>query len=33
MKLIHCADLHVFDFKNTHTDYFPLMDAEWNCHE
>lgn len=30
---IHCADLHVFDFKNTHTDYFPLVDAEWNGNE
>ncbi len=27
---IHCADLHVFDFKNTNTNYFPLGDAQWN---
>lgn len=26
---IHCADLHVFDFKNTNTNYFPLGDAQW----
>lgn len=28
---IHCADLRVFDFKHTHTDYFPLADAAWTC--
>ena len=27
---IHCADLHVFDFKFTNTSYFPLADATWN---
>ena len=27
---IHCADLHVFDFKYTNTNYFPLTDATWN---
>lgn len=27
---IHCADLNVFDFKNTNTNYFPLGDAQWN---
>lgn len=26
---IHCADLHVFDFKHTNTAYFPLQDANW----
>ncbi len=26
---IHCADLRVFDFENTHTDYFPLGDPDW----
>ena len=26
---IHCADLHVFDFKFTNTGYFPLADATW----
>ena len=26
---IHCADLKVFDFKNTHTDYFPLGNPDW----
>lgn len=26
---IHCADLHVFDFKFTNTSYFPLADATW----
>lgn len=26
---IHCADLHVFDFKFTNTGYFPLADARW----
>jgi len=26
---IHCADLHVFDFKYTNTNYFPLADARW----
>ncbi len=26
---IHCADLHVFDFKFTNTGYFPLADAQW----
>ena len=25
---IHCADLHVFDFKFTNTGYFPLADAK-----
>ena len=27
---IHCADLTVFDFKNTNTKYYPLEDAQWN---
>ena len=27
---IHCADLHVFDFKFTNTGYFPLADAKWD---
>ena len=27
---IHCADLHVFDFKYANTSYFPLTDAKWN---
>ena len=27
---IHCADLHVFDFKFTNTGYFPLADARWD---
>jgi microcystin degradation protein MlrC len=27
---IHCADLHVFDFKYANTSYFPLADAKWN---
>lgn len=27
---IHCADLRVFDFENTHTEYFPLGDPDWN---
>ena len=27
---IHCADLHVFDFKFTNTGYFPLADAQWS---
>jgi len=26
---IHCADLHVFDFKFTNTGYFPLADTKW----
>jgi microcystin degradation protein MlrC len=26
---IHCADLHVFDFKYTNTNYFPLADTVW----
>lgn len=26
---IHCADLTVFDFKNTNTAYYPLQDAQW----
>lgn len=26
---IHCADLRVFNFENTHTDYFPLGDPDW----
>lgn len=26
---IHCADLKVFNFENTHTDYFPLGDPDW----
>jgi len=26
---IHCADLKVFDFKNTHTEYFPLGNPIW----
>ncbi len=27
---IHCADLKVFDFKYTNTNYFPLQDAKWD---
>ena len=27
---IHCADLTVFDFKNTNTAFFPLEDPEWS---
>ena len=27
---IHCANLKVFDFKNTNTDYFPLADGKWD---
>lgn len=27
---IHCADLHVFDFKYTNTTYFPMTDAVWS---
>ncbi len=27
---IHCADLTVFDFKNTNTKYYPLEDAQWS---
>lgn len=30
---IHCADLTVFDFKYTNTDYYPLKDATWSCDE
>lgn len=26
---IMCADLRVFNFENTHTDYFPLGDPDW----
>lgn len=26
---IHCADLNCFQFKHSHTDYYPLQDATW----